>query len=327
MMLDEGNDAWYKDIPKEDEIRNYIKRNGLSTAYDFLYCFALGSGLHNNKEFMDIVKAQKKTSFKTATIDLTPFIKNNFFKLSKPLRTIFGFSSLFAIEDSNGERRVILNWKHYDEPDFFKGYADVTPIVERTILEEDDVTYITIHNILRPNGYKIIAASYPGAQADRVILIEPGTGRRQKRKYIDIICYLPDRTTNLQENKDIFQSREIQEDINELSKYKTDETYRQGLKSFQERDAPESVRCVIKIGVGFWSDPNFTISRIKDLDLKKLDYFVCISNDRKHWSIWRTGNQNIFSINNGDVAIPQTYDIVAHEAKQTESLEKYFGGK
>ena len=326
MLFDEDNDAWYKDIPKEDEIRNYIKRNGLSTAYDFLYCFALGSGLHSDKEFTDIVKAQRKAPSKTAIIDLTSFVKNNFFKLSKPLKTIFGFSSLFVIEDSNGERRVVFRWEHYGEPDFFMDYADVTPIVERTILEEDDVTYITIHNILRTNGYKIIAASYPGAQADRVILVEPGTGRRQKRKYIDIICYLPDKTTNLQENKDIFQSREIQEDINELSRYKTNEAYRQGLKNFQERYAPESLKCVVKIGVGFWSDPNFTISRIKDLDLKKLDYFVYISNDRKHWNIWRTGNQNMFSINNGDTAIPQTYDIVAHDAKQTESLEKYFGG-
>jgi hypothetical protein len=313
MMFDEENDAWYKDIPKETEINHYIKQNGLTTPYDFLYCFALGSGLHENEEFMAVVKKFEKDVSQTIKINLTDFIKQNFFRLSKPLKTIFQYSILFVIENRLGERKVIFEWEPYEEPELFEDYGDATSIKERTVFEEDDVTYITIHNILRPNGYRIIAASYPGAQADRVILVEPKTGRRQKRKYLDIICYLPEKATNLQENKGIYQSSQIQQDINELSKYKKEKAYKEGLKAFLERFTNEATKLVVKIGVGFWANRNFTLTNIKNLDLKELDYFVYITSDRKKWNIWRTGKDNMFSITSGYVNIPKTYEAVLQQ--------------
>jgi hypothetical protein len=323
MIFDEDNDAWYKDIPKETEIKRYIRQKGLTTPYDFLYCFALGSGLHENSEFINIVKNFVKAPSEPIEVDLTEFIKNNFFQLSKPLKTIFGYSSLFVLEDTVGERKVIFKWKPYDEPKFFENYKSITSIGVRTTLDEDDVTYITIHSILRPNGYRIIAASYPGAQADRVILVEPRTGRRQKRKYIDIICYLPEKATNLQENKGAYQPTVVQKDVTELSKYKTEKAYKDGLKDFLERYAVEASKLAVKIGVGFWANRNFTVSDIKDLNLKDLDYFVYITSDRKNWNVWRTGKDNMFSITNGKVHIPKTYEV-AFSGETNVNLSSFF---
>jgi len=320
MMFDEGNDAWYKDIPKETEIKEYIKQRGLTTPYDFLYCFTLGSGLHKNSEFMAIVKKFAKTSSKVIMVNLTQFVKNNFFKLSKPLKTIFGYSCLFTIENRNGERKVIFQWLPHDESKLFENYKSVTAIRERTGFEEDDVTYITIHNILRLNGYRIIAASYPGAQADRVILVEPKTGRRQKRRYLDVICYLPEKITNLQENKGAYHSDQVQADIHEVSKYKREKAYKDGLKVFLERYAPEALELVVKIGVGFWASRNFRLSKIKSLDLKELDYFIYITNDRRKWNIWRTGKDDMFSITNGEVHIPETYEVIPSEDTSNANL-------
>lgn len=323
MVFDEGNDAWYKDTPKETEIENHIRQRGFNTPYDFLYCFALGSGLHDNTEFMAIVKKYAKTSSNVIMLDLTKFIKNNIFKLSKPLKTIFEYSCLFTIENRNGERKVIFEWKPYDEPKLFENYKGTTSIKERTGLEEDDVTYIAIHNILRPNGYRIIAASYPGAQADRVILVEPKTGRRQRRKYLDIICYLPEKTTALQENKGTYQRGKVQKDISELSKYKREKAYKDGLEAFLERYAAEALKLVVKIGVGFWASKKFTLPRIKSLDLKELDYFVYITRDRKRWNIWRTGIDNMFSTTSGEISIPDTYDIVGHSDFSTTKTSNF----
>jgi hypothetical protein len=323
MMFDEENDAWYKDIPKETEIKKYIRRNGLNTPYDFLYCFALGSGLHENDEFMTVVKKFEKVSSETIVVDLTGFIKKNFFQLSKPLKTIFGYSTLFTLENRNGERKVVFEWEPYDEPKLFENYKSVTSTKERIALEEDDVTYIIIHNILRPNGYRIIAASYPGAQADRVILVEPKTGRRQKRKYLDIICYLPEKTTNLQENKGVYQPGQVQQDIIELSKYKMEKAYKDGLKAFLERYAAEALKLIVKIGIGFWANRNFTLSDIKNLDLKELDYFVYITNDQRKWNIWRTGKDDMFSITNGDVNIPETYEVIPPKDTRSASLTNF----
>lgn len=153
-----------------------------------------------------------------------------------------------------------------------------------------------------------------------MILVEPETGRRQKRKYLDIICYLPEKTTNLQENKGAYQPGKVQKDISELSKYKRENAYKDGLKTFLERYATEALRLVVKIGVGFWASRNFRLSRIKNLDLKELDYFVYIANDRRKWNIWRTGKDDMFSITEGDVQIPETYEVIPSENTPSTSL-------
>ena len=309
MLLSEDNDSWYKDTAGEEQIRKYIKSNGLTNPYDYLFCFALGSGLHRNKSFMNIIAGYKNDSSKSILIDLTEFIQDNFFKLNKPLRTIFGYSSLFAIENRSGEKKVIFKWESYEEPAFFDKYPLTTAILERYTLDEDDVTYISIHNILVPNGYTIIAASYPGSQADRRILIEPGTGRRQPRRYIDIVSFLPNKYTSLQENKGPYSTIAVQSDIQEIVKYKTDPAYSKGLKEFQKMFAPESLKTIVKIGVGFWSDEAFSISKVRDLDLVELDYFVYITNDRKSWNIWSNGKNEMFQYTKGDVKTPQTYAV------------------
>jgi len=312
MVFSKSTDAWYRDIPKEEEIKNIVNK-GLKNVYDFLLCFALGSGLHENKKFNHIITKYKSNTEKHIKINLTEFIKEEFFELNKPLRTIFIYSRAFVIEDDSGQRRVTFVWESCPEVQVYEKYPEVTQIAERRVLDEDDVTYIVVHNVLKPNGYKIIAVSYPGAQGDRRILIQAGTGRRQPREYIDIISFLPNKATNLEANKGVYNAKEIQNDINELSLYKTDKTYKKGLTNFLERFAPEAIGIPIKIGVGFWASKSFTISHIMQLDLNNLDYFIYITNDRRKWYIWRTCNDNIFFITSGCVLLPKTYKIVKQE--------------
>jgi len=320
MVFSRFTDAWYKDIPTEDEIRQLVNK-GLFSVYDFLYCFALGSGLHTNQEFMDIIAAYENYDADNVVIDLTDFIRKNLPSLSKPLKTIFVFSKLFVIEDDAGRRKVIFKWEPYYEQHAYEDHPEVTPIVERKKLDEDDVTYIIIHNILKPNGYKIIAVSYPGAQGDRRILVQPKTGRRQPRIYIDIISFLPGKVTNLVENTGSYARCDVQERIDKLSLFKTDQAYIKGLDDFKKIFAPESINTVTKIGVGFWASNTFTVSHIQELDLKELDYFVYITRDMKQWKIWRTGENNIFKINQGIVNVPKTYDI--QDITESFSLKKW----
>jgi hypothetical protein len=320
MVFSRFTDAWYKDIPTEDEIRQLVNK-GLVSVYDFLYCFALGSGLHTNKEFMDIIATYENYDADNVVIDLTEFIRKNLPSLSKPLKTIFVFSKLFVIEDDAGQRKVIFKWEPYYEQQAYEDQPEVTPIVERKKLDEDDVTYIIIHNILKPNGYRIIAVSYPGAQGDRRILVQPKTGRRQPRIYIDIISFLPGKVTNLVENTGSYARCDVQERIDKLSLFKTDQVYIKGLDDFKKIFAPESINTVTKIGVGFWASNTFTVSHIQEIDLKELDYFVYITRDMKQWKIWRTGENNIFKINQGIVNVPKTYDI--QDITESFSLKKW----
>lgn len=314
MVFSNVTDAWYKGTPKEVEIRQHVKRK-LKSVYDFLYCFALGTGLYSNEKFMNIIAKYENYSKDDAIIDLTQFIHDNFFYLSKPLKTIFSYSRFFTIEDDNNQRKIVFKWSTYEGPQFFTNYPKITPIAERATFDEDDVTYIVVHNILKPNGYKIVAVSYPGAQGDRRILIQPGSGRRQPREYIDIISFLPTKATNLTENKGAYISKLIKECIDTLSHYKSDPAHIHGLEDFKRNFAPEAVNTPTKIGVGFWANKDITAFQIQKLDLKELDYFVYITSDRKQWKIWRTGDENIFKIYSGKVNIPQTYSIIEKEYK------------
>lgn len=322
MMFDEKNNAWYKDTSKEKEIDNYLLTKGLKKSYDYLYCFSLGSGLSSNETFNKIITKYSSINSELIELNLTKFLKDNYLSLNKSLRTIFKYSICFYIVDTNNKVKVKFIWDKIANKEDYSNLPNKVAITPKGYFDEDDITYITIHNILKSNNHIILGASYPGAQADRAILIDPGTGRKQERRYIDVISYLPNEYTSLQENKGQFVPSQIQGDITELSKYKTDDKYKKAIKTFIERfdkNAPHT----IKIGVGFWANVKFTVSKLQDLDLMNLDYFVYVTNDRKKWFIWSTGNHNIFKITKGDISMPSTFEITS-QPKIDKSLKDYF---
>ena len=308
MIFDQNQNAWYKDIPKESEINKYLRKNDIRTGYDLLYCFMLGSGLYNNKDFVEIVRKYRKVNEIILNIDLTKFLNDNYHILNKAMRTIFYNSMYFVINDKYNRVRLVFRWQKFNNIMDYLPFPNVTEIKERDSFDEDDVTYISVHNILKINNYKIIAVSYPGAQGDRVVLVAPGTGRRQKRKYIDIIASLPEKCTNLQENKGKYTRSQIQKDIDELKKYKQEGSYKKAVNIYIDRfdiNAPK----IIKIGIGFWANTKYTVDKIKDLDLTSIDYFVYLSTDRKEWYIWSTGEVEMFKKTKGSINIPITYEV------------------
>lgn len=324
MMFSDSNNAWYKDIPREDEIVKYIAKYGLNRPYDFLYCFMLGSGLDNNTEFKEIVKKFEKDKSSSLKIDINSFVEKNSTILNKALRTIFKYSKEFHIVDKNNNLKVVFVWK-FNKYTSTVSKVPITPLSELLDLDEDLVTYIMVHEVLKENKFKILSVSYPGAQGDRAILVQAGTGRRQERKYLDIIAYLPKvDITALQEDKGIFVKQSIQIDIDELSKYKTNKTYLDALRTFQKRYELSSAKSSIRIGVGFWANKNFTIDAIKNLDLKELDYFVYITSDMKKWKIWRTGKENIFVKSEGDIILPiKIYEISQTNERKQMPIDKW----
>ncbi|HRQ55453.1 MAG TPA: hypothetical protein PL018_14435 [Ignavibacteriaceae bacterium] len=308
MLFDKKNIAWYKDTAKEKEITAYLKRNGLKTASDFLYCFLLGSGMIGNEKFVELTNKYKSNKSKSIEIDLSKFLKENFFSLNKALRTVFKFSKQLRIADTEGETRIKFIWKKFSASNDFSKFPTITPIQHRTIFDEDDITYISVHNVLRQNGYKLIAVSYPGAQGDRVVLAEAGTGRRQQRRYIDIISYLPKSHSALQENKGKFSPTSIQGEIKELAKYKTEKSYKKSIEIFINR-FEEEAPYMLKIGVGFWANKKFTIMNIQQLEIDKLDYFIFIKSDQTKWKVFCTGKTKLFSKTEGNVELPKVYEV------------------
>jgi hypothetical protein len=308
MMFNKNNTSWYKDTPNESKITSYLAKNGLKTTDDFLHCFSLGSGTIANVKFQTFLQKFKNNSNETVKIDLSTFLNVNFHTLNKSLRTIFKFSKQFHIIDTDGKTRVKFVWQPFSTENNFATFPNVTPIQLRTLLDEDDITYISVHNVLKNNGYKLIAVSYPGAQGDRVVLAEAGTGRRQKRRYIDIVSYLPQKHTVLQENKGKFTPSQIQSEINELAKYKSETTYKISIEKFVDR-FEKDVPHIFKVGVGFWANTKFTVTHIQKLNIAQLDYFIFIHSDQTTWKLFSSGKGDLFSITEGKVNLPNVYEV------------------
>ncbi len=308
MTFYDNNNSWFKATGKEKNVAEYIKKNGLLKGYDFLYCFVYGAGLNRVSSIIELLEKYKESKEDFLEIDFNDILKNNYFKLSKPMRTIFRYSKYLMIADKEDKTRLLIKWGDFPKEEKYDTHLDITQIINKRSLDEDDLTYITVYDILKPNGYKVLASSYPGAQGDRVILVSPGTGRGQERTYVDIIAYLPKKHTTLQENKGKFSSMGVQEDIEKVSLFKKNKSYIKALESFisrYDKNAPKS----IKIGVGFWANKNFTISKIKDLRLDDLDYFVYINYEMTKWNIWSSGKSKLFKKTCGKLNLPLTFEV------------------
>ncbi|MSP65090.1 MAG: hypothetical protein EXR16_05640 [Bacteroidetes bacterium] len=305
MRFTADKQAWYKDTAKEKIITEYIKTSRLKKPYDYLYCFALASGLHSNVEFMKLV-ANHKTINDKIILDITDFISKNYSTLNKPLRIIFGFSDLFVIEDVNKNRKVELKFTRQLNNKEFETLPKITPISTPSNFTEDEITYIIVHDVFKKNNLDVISVSYPGAQADRVMLIEKNTGRGQQREYIDIVAK-DQKNTFLFESKPIFSKTKIQSDIDKLTLYKSSQGHKIALNDFHKKFSPGFKSSQTIIGVGFLAT-SFDIESDNGLKTKDLDYYVYISKDMKSWSIKElTGSH--FRVKSGEVTLPKYFEI------------------
>jgi len=308
MIFSISNNKWYKATSRENQILEYIKKTKLNKSFHFLNCFSLASGLHKNIEFERIVKKYENKNQKIE-IDITNFLIKNFYELNKSLRTIFRYSNQFNIEDEKGDIRVILNWNKDINFKNENNHKNITQISISTNINEDDISYSIIHNVLRKNEFRILAVSYPGAQADRVVLVSPGTGRSQPRKYIDIIAYRPEIGIILIENKVKFNSISLQIDIDKITLFKSNIEHKKGIRDFLQKFDSTLSELQIQTGIGF-SDKEGTINEhLRKLNLENIDYIFHITNDMKKWRIVNRNKRNLFNKIEGEIEIPQRFEI------------------
>jgi len=322
MTFEEENDAWYKSTPKEDKIRDYLMENGISDKHDLLYLAMLGSGLYKYEKFKEGVLEEHDDE---TEIDISDFLNEKYLELNKSLRTIIKFSNYFKIEDTSGNYIKLIwpDFREEGEEECFDDQPDVSILKERESISEDEVTYLSAYEVLKENGFELAAVSYPGAQGDKAILIEPGKGRKQKRKYVDIVSYITDEAINLQENKGKFSPSKVQGDIDEVNKYKTKSSYKEALETFKLRNDIPSPSNKITIGVGFWANQRFRIGNVMDLELKNLDYFIYIDHDLTEWEIWSNTEDNLFDKVQGELDLPKTYELVKTEKGNPKRLSDF----
>ena len=302
--------TWYSALQgATNRIDEYLVNNGLNTPFDFLTCFAMGTSLYNNDEFKKILKSVEHDKSDPLVLDISNFVTNSFLNLNKALRTIFAFSDSFILEDDSGKRRVIFNFqKQTVSLNFFENYPEITPIQNDVKFTEDEVSYTVIHNIFPKNNLPILSASYPGAQGDRAILVNPSSGRKQSREYVDVLSGKSNKTI-VCENKGSYKKQDITNDIEKIKSFKTPE-YDQAIKNFHLKFQTGINHMGIITGVAFWINTASEESLLNDLNLKDIDFLILLSSDMKTWKIIDLTKSKVFSSLSGDVSLPHVYSII-----------------
>ena len=195
----------------------------------------------------------------------------------------------------------------------FSNYVAPTPIsLIQNEVDEDEVTYAIVHNVLIPNGFKIVSVSYPGAQGSMAVLPEPEAGKAQPRTYIDVIAVPPKNSkldVILDECKGMFREAEVQRDVEKLLDYKYSERHIKALTETlfvaQVIDGNKQLKNIV-VGVSFGVNSQ-TETRWQ---VDKVDFIFRIV-DREHWAIgiFNQEMHNLIPIIEGRTNFPPLFRV------------------
>ena len=231
------------------------------------------------------------------------YVKKYYSYINNTFRTIIDKCDYLCL--SNGaDETLFLTW---DKDNKFEDaqLPNITKISERNEIAEDDVTYITIHNVFKENNINLVCVSFPGAQSDMPFLPETNLGRSQKRVYVDAVGE-KNNTLILQENKGAFKKTEIKDDIEKINLFKHDSNYIEAVVKFNSVHGLKTKKIIIGIGFG---ESNKMNSQLNQVGIDQVDYFLVISEGLKKWKIFSNIDEDIFNVKNGVVQMTQTFEV------------------
>ena len=183
-------------------------------------------------------------------------------------------------------------------------------------VNEDEVTYALVHRFLRPNGFRVVAVSYPGAQGGTALLPRPDKGKSQPREYPDVIAMLPgdDIRVALNESKGRFSKRNLESEVRKLAGYKAEGSGKmaalaRALIEAERMGEDGKIRRVL-IGVSFGGNAEISW-RPGEVD------FIFVLPTRKRWRIGVFSEELAGVIRRGyegDTGLPEVHKVDAARA-------------
>lgn len=250
---------------------------------------------------------------------------------NKVLLTLILFSDGLLVHSSDNKIQAEVRWDRtritgLDRHDLlgsltriFGGDALSRPLLlvqKSNRLGEDEVTYVLLHQILRPNGFRIVSVSYSGAQGDTAILTDREGGRGQPRQYVDVIAWLPRRAAQPEEELSLNEAKEsiagVEKDIAKLVELRRDS--RALLVALNRLGEHEPRRIVI--GVAFGADGALTTWKPDEVD-----YIVRILGGAR-WEIAAFGDlgDEIFRNRQGTIALPSRFEVADDQSGRVSPL-------
>lgn len=300
LLFNPSNQSWYKDTPKESEIRNMVS-NGFNNNIELVKAMFLGLSLPNFDRLRIIIEGSNDT-----IINITDYVNENILSFNTPFRSIIKNSDILYITDGS-HTNIYMTW---DDNSYIEHSHDecpsVTSISEREKLSEDDVTFTTIHSFFSANNIQTLSVSYPGAQSDMPILPQPNSGRRQQRVYIDAIGTKNDYMI-FQENKGPYSRTNLNKDIEKIIKFKNEPAYQTAIVEFKRKNSISTEKLFIGIGYG---ETNTSSNANTQLNLDDIDYQFVLSKDMSSWKVFSSINRDDdFEFKEGETNIITTYKV------------------
>jgi hypothetical protein len=203
----------------------------------------------------------------------------------------------------------------------FSTYTAPTSIIEvANEVDEDEVTYAIVHRVLIPNGFKIIAVSYPGSQGGGAVLPNPELGKAQPREYPDVIALPPTYSkidVVLNESKGMFTKSSVEKDLGKILRYKTDPKLKTALKETlfvaQVVDKNKQLKNIV-IGVAFGVKTDVTT----DWQPNNVDFIFRVAN-RNQWAIgiFKQDMRNLVKKIEGKTNFPTVYKLAKNNNMQS----------
>jgi len=306
LLFNPTDDSWYKNTPKENEIRNMIQ-NGFSDNISLVKAMCLGLSLPKYDDLNNIINNSNQL-----IIDISEYVTDNIYIFNTPFRNIIKNSDILYITDGNS-KNIYLTWNSECYVEFSHDECpNITIINEREKLTEDDVTFTTIHHFFHSNDIETLSVSYPGAQSDMPILPQPNGGRKQQRVYIDAIG-LKNNNMIFQENKGSYSKSKINSDISKIINFKNDNDYKRAIVEFKRKNSIQAEELYIGVGFGETSKSIATIN--SELDLDDIDYFLVLSKNMNSWKVYSSINndEGLFPIKRGVIDKIITYKVENNE--------------
>lgn len=192
------------------------------------------------------------------------------------------------------------------------------PLASPQVLEEaihpneDEVTYVLAHKVLRPNAFRLVSVSYPGAQGDARFLLPTESGRTRTRQYVDLIARLPsprESDITLAEAKESADPGPLTADVHRLKQFRDEPAHRAALEAGLELLDPglEAPRTVL-LGVAFGSPAGSRTTWTP----AEIDYLLVLVG-RNSWRLGTFGRETagLFSADRGATDLPAVWRVAA----------------
>ncbi len=298
-IFSKDSNRWYKSTPREKEIKKTLESIDEIKKTHLIEFLVKGLSIINGEILISLVQNSQNN-----IINIDSFIKANYSLINNSFRTLIDHSSYLQLSDGKSNN-IFLTWSKVDFNFDLNPLQNNTRLKIRNSISEDDVTYLTIHEVFKINNITTLSVSYPGAQSDTPILPEPDNGRQQKRIYIDNIG-IKENFLIFQENKGKYTKSTIKSDIDKISEFKTNKEYKKAIITFTKEHNLKVKQLII--GVGFGESNTMAIS-LNEIGLDKIDYFLIIDKEIKNWKIFSNISDEIFKIKKGRVSLPKTFEV------------------